>query len=373
MSSAAQFTATRYIGFTNTGEVASYGTVEFRDHDTGEVVYTYSTSDRISVNADPVVLDSSGKADIYLDDGTYDITLKDSSGTIIDSVESFTPPSSGSMGGDYQGDFTPEAGDEYPTTDNLSFGDYYTVTNVYTWVGGDLAGSTSAVNDIISYGVNGWSLLAGSLDPAAYLKKSGDSMSGDMDMNSNKITELPTPTADSEPVTLGMLNDILGGSGVTMLKLMPLGTIWMFGLTVGTTVPAGWQICDGTNGTPDMRNKFARGSNTYAEVGNTGGTDTATMPVHEHALPSHSHTATTESNGEHSHTYIRASTYGSRKEGTGEYTINTPTYWSDNTGSSGGHSHTVTVNSGGSGSTGVAGSGDNVPSFVSVVYIMRVS
>lgn len=30
-------------------------------------------------------------------------------------------------------------------------------------------------------------------------------------------------------------------------------------------IPAGWQLCDGTNGTPDLRNKFIAGAgDTYA-------------------------------------------------------------------------------------------------------------
>ena len=34
-------------------------------------------------------------------------------------------------------------------------------------------------------------------------------------------------------------------------------------------IPPGWSICDGTNGTPDLRDKFVRGAS--AEVGTGGG------------------------------------------------------------------------------------------------------
>ena len=35
----------------------------------------------------------------------------------------------------------------------------------------------------------------------------------------------------------------------------------------GTTVPSGWALCDGTNGTPNLKNKFIMGSSTK-KVGN---------------------------------------------------------------------------------------------------------
>jgi len=50
----------------------------------------------------------------------------------------------------------------------------------------------------------------------------------------------------------------------------PVGTIFLFHGLIGT-IPAGFQACDGTNGTPDMRNKFVVGAGgTYTE-GSTGG------------------------------------------------------------------------------------------------------
>jgi hypothetical protein len=47
-------------------------------------------------------------------------------------------------------------------------------------------------------------------------------------------------------------------------------------------VPAGWSICDGTNGTPDLRNRFVRGANAS---GGSGG----------QASHTHCHTGSTSS------------------------------------------------------------------------------
>lgn len=42
-------------------------------------------------------------------------------------------------------------------------------------------------------------------------------------------------------------------------------------------IPRGWTLCDGQNGTPDLREKFVRGSPNGIEAGGTGGD-----PTHNH-------------------------------------------------------------------------------------------
>lgn len=49
---------------------------------------------------------------------------------------------------------------------------------------------------------------------------------------------------------------------------IPVGGIILWS---GTTIPTNWQICDGTNGTPDLRDKFIVGAGTTYSVGDTGG------------------------------------------------------------------------------------------------------
>ena len=64
---------------------------------------------------------------------------------------------------------------------------------------------------------------------------------------------------------------------------MPIGSIIMFN-GKAEEIPSGWVICDGTNGTPNLINKFIKGSNI---AGSTGGASQVTLSVAQ--LPPHRH------------------------------------------------------------------------------------
>jgi hypothetical protein len=44
-------------------------------------------------------------------------------------------------------------------------------------------------------------------------------------------------------------------------------------------IPSGWALCDGTNGNPDLRDRFLMGTGQYPDVGKTGGTNQQTVSV----------------------------------------------------------------------------------------------
>jgi len=72
----------------------------------------------------------------------------------------------------------------------------------------------------------------------------------------------------------------------------------------------GWFLCDGRNGTPNLRGKFVVGrdeftpGSSYSKIGMTGGTEYVRLSTDQ--IPSHSHQfqATTSSSGSHSHRYM---------------------------------------------------------------------
>lgn len=67
-------------------------------------------------------------------------------------------------------------------------------------------------------------------------------------------------------------------------------------MTIEANVPAGWYLCDGNNGTPNLTDKYIKITTSSGNIGNTGGANT-----HTHAAQSHTHT--TSSGHTHSVSY----------------------------------------------------------------------
>jgi microcystin-dependent protein len=64
------------------------------------------------------------------------------------------------------------------------------------------------------------------------------------------------------------------------------------------SIPSGWLLCDGSNSTPDLRNRFVVGAGSTYAVGATGGTADA-------IVVSHTHTASSSvSDPGHNHSYL---------------------------------------------------------------------
>jgi len=59
----------------------------------------------------------------------------------------------------------------------------------------------------------------------------------------------------------------------------PSGAIVMWHGTL-SNIPSGWVLCDGSNSTPDLRDKFLKGAANGANPGSTGGATTHTHTTH---------------------------------------------------------------------------------------------
>ncbi len=120
---------------------------------------------------------------------------------------------------------------------------------------------------------------------------------------------------------------------------MPIGCIIMWS---GSTVPQGWALCNGQNGTLNLQGRFilAQGQGnglTNRTVGDTGGEEAVTLA--EAQMPSHTHTCTVTSAGEHSHTVTVANATHSHSNVTvsnGEHTHPVNRRWTTTTRSSAG-------------------------------------
>jgi len=76
---------------------------------------------------------------------------------------------------------------------------------------------------------------------------------------------------DSNGITIQTYDNLYGILGsAPSVNPIPSGGIIMWSGSIGS-IPAGYYLCDGNNGTPDLRDRFVVGSGTSYAVGNTGG------------------------------------------------------------------------------------------------------
>lgn len=124
-------------------------------------------------------------------------------------------------------------------------------------------------------------------------------------------------------------------------------------------VPSGWAVCDGQNGTPDLRDKFVVGAGNKYTVTQQGGSADAIVVAH-------THTGTTDSKGAHTHTFpVLAAQWGAstnRTTGGNHSQVGTVT-----TSEAGAHDHPFTTDP-----AGASGTDANLPPYYAVYYIIKV-
>jgi hypothetical protein len=72
-----------------------------------------------------------------------------------------------------------------------------------------------------------------------------------------------------------------GLQGQHVPGVIPIGGIIMWSGSVAT-IPSGWHICDGTNNTPDLHDRFVVAAGSGYAVGATGGD--AALAAHTHTI-----------------------------------------------------------------------------------------
>ena len=69
-------------------------------------------------------------------------------------------------------------------------------------------------------------------------------------------------------------------------RTIPQGVIVMWSGSI-TNIPSGWALCDGTNGTPDLRNRFIVGAGDEYNMGAVGGSKEVALTIAQ--MPNHNH------------------------------------------------------------------------------------
>jgi hypothetical protein len=152
------------------------------------------------------------------------------------------------------------------------------------------------------------------------------------------------------------------------------GMIMIWSGAIGT-IPSGWVLCDGNNGSPDLRDRFVVGAGNTYSVSQTGGIADAIVVSHTHTYSGTTATTTTLTGAA---TYI-AETWGSYGTGTGIFSKvggfsagGTPT--STDSSAAGqlnidaNHNHAF---SGTTNSTGTSGTNANLPPYYALAYIYK--
>jgi hypothetical protein len=171
------------------------------------------------------------------------------------------------------------------------------------------------------------------------LKNQQDGSSGD------PFTITGTLVASGQAVSSGTLNvtgafqldGTAGASGQVLLSAgtgtptwgsgFPSGGIIMWSGTIAT-IPSGWLLCNGSSGTPDLRNRFIIGAfqdTTGVAYTTVTGVDTQTGGSKDAIVVSHTHTATvTDAGHNHSVTVGNQSAVNGSVSGGGSIATTSP-------------------------------------------------
>ena len=231
-----------------------------------------------------------------------------------------------------------------------------------------LAGAGGELQDSSSLTFSGATLTASALAVSNNATVSGSiDVDGHADLDNVSISGVATVTGalTSGAITasgnISASSHTITGSTLVGKGVIPIGGIIMWSGT-DANVPSNWALCNGSNGTPNLIDKFIVGRGSAYAAGATGGfTDSVVVQ--------HDHTATSSvTDPGHAHTF------SSHNDDTGDgNTLNDRSNLSNtrtmtSSSNSTGISVATTVNN-----EGVSGTGKNLPPYYAIAYIMRVS
>lgn len=163
-----------------------------------------------------------------------------------------------------------------------------------------------------------------------------------------------TPTAPTAPA--GTNTTQIATTAFALANGIPSGAILLWSGSIAT-IPSGWLLCNGSNGTPDLRDRFLVGAGNSYAVGAIGGSANTVVVSHTHIATS----AVTDTG--HAHTF-QGTGLGSQGAKAGNETNHWETKSTDAAFTGISVNTTVTA-------TGVSGINANLPPYYALAYIMK--
>jgi hypothetical protein len=184
-------------------------------------------------------------------------------------------------------------------------------------------------------------------------------ISSKADSNSPTFTGTPlAPTASAGTNTTQIASTAFVTTAVA--GVFPSGGIIIWSGS-SASIPSGWVLCNGSNSTPDLRDRFVVGAGSTYAVGDTGGSANA-------IVVSHTHTATSTVT-DPGHTHLIPNTRAGSPNG-GSSFIAGATSSPANTDNTGSNTTGITVSTTNA-SAGSSGTNANLPPYYALCYIMK--
>jgi hypothetical protein len=184
-------------------------------------------------------------------------------------------------------------------------------------------------------------------------------ISSKADSNSPTFTGTPlAPTASAGTNTTQIASTAFVTTAIA--AAFPSGGIIIWSGS-SASIPSGWVLCNGSNSTPDLRDRFVVGAGSTYAVGDTGGSANA-------IVVSHTHTATSTVT-DPGHTHLIPNTRAGSPNGGSTYIAGAA---SDpaNTDNTGSNTTGITVSTTNA-SAGSSGTNANLPPYYALAYIMK--